>query len=253
MVSTEELQDVEVVEEDVDGEQPPFIRVRSLLLRNRYQGQRYSRPYRFDVVEGPFVDAVAVVLYWVDREGKVLVGLRRGIRPSIYLRKNNPKKALLDGKPRLIYQELVAGGIEDGDLESIGIDGRAAVEVREEAGFEVSRESMVSLGEGTFSSPGFGMEKLHYRAARVAPSRGQKPEGDGHPLEEVGDFSFHELSQTIAWCRSGRIQDSKTEIGLYRLANYLGYHPELRLWDYELPEKLRQRRRSLGLDRSGED
>ena len=113
-------------------------------------------------------------------------------------------------------------------------------------------EELVSLGGGTFSSPGFGMEKIHYRAAKVNPHEGMEPEGDGHPLEEVGDFQFHELAEAISWCRTGQIEDAKTEIGLYRLANYLGYYPEFGLWRHELPPDLLERVRSLGLgpDRS---
>jgi hypothetical protein len=94
------------------------------------------------------------------------------------------------------------------------------------------------------------MEKIHYRALTVDPREGMEPEGDGHPLEEVGDFQFYELSQAISWCRSGQIEDAKTEIGLYRLANYLGYHPEFGLWRDELPPDLRERVRSLGLGRA---
>jgi ADP-ribose pyrophosphatase len=200
------------------------------------------------MIEGPFADAVAIVLYHIDNRGKIWVGLRRGVRPSVYLRKDNPAKALLDGSPRLTYLEIVAGGIEYGDLESIGIDGRAALEVREEAGFEVEPGNMVSLGAGTFLSPGSGMEKLHYRAVRVEPDESIEPTGDGHPLEEVGDFQFHELAVAISLCRSGEIADAKTEIGLYRLANYLGYLPELGLWRHELLSEMQGGGRSLGLD-----
>jgi len=121
------------------------------------------------MIEGYFADAVAIVLYHIDDERKVWVGLRHGVRPSIYFRKDNPVKAKLDSQSRLTYLELVAGGIEYGDLGTIGIDGRAALEVREEAGFEVEAEEMVSLGKPTFSSPGSGMEKLHYRAVQVDP------------------------------------------------------------------------------------
>ena len=106
---------------------------------------------------------------------------------------------------------------------------------------------MVSLGAGTFSCPGSGMEKLHYRAVQVDPSQCMEPIGDGHPLEEVGDLQFHDLSWAISRCRSGEIEDAKTEIGLYRLANYLGYLPELGLWRHELPPELREAVRSLGL------
>jgi len=65
----------------------------------------------------------------------------------------------------------VAGGIEYDDLKGLGIDGRAAREVREEAGFQVRPEDAVALGEATVSSPAYGMEKIHYRAVRVDPEQ----------------------------------------------------------------------------------
>ena len=248
MITPDRLRDIEVVAEDKGANESSFVKVRRLRLRHRYSGNQYSASYSFDMIEGSFADAVAIVLYHIDDEGKVLVGLRRGVRPSIYLRKNNPAKAGLDGPSRLTYLELVAGGVEYEDLDTIGIEGRAALEVKEEAGFEVRCEDVVTLGKGTFSSPGSGMEKIHYRAVRVDPSKGVEPKGDGHPLEEVSDFQFYELSETISWCRMGVIEDAKTEVGFYRLANYLGYHPELGLWRHELPVELGDRVRSLGLD-----
>jgi len=247
VIKPELLKDIEVVGEETGEPAPPFVRLRRLKLRHRYNDQLYSQPYTFDIIETPFADAVAIVLYHIDGEGTVWVGLRRGVRPSIYLRKNNPAKAFLDTLPRLTYLELVAGGIEYGDLDDIGINGRAALEVKEEAGYEVRAEELVSLGGGSFSSPGFGLEKIHYRAVKVDPREGTEPEGDGHPLEEVGDFEFYELSQAISWCRSGEIEDAKTEIGLCRLANYLGYHPEFGLWQNELPPELSGKFRSLGV------
>jgi ADP-ribose pyrophosphatase len=247
VISPDQLQEIEVLEEGRLEEGPPFIRVRRIRLRHRYEGDRFSAPYLFDILEGPFADAVAVVLYAIDREARIWVGLRRGVRPSIYLRKNNPAKAALDGAPRLLYYEIVAGGIEYSDFKGHGVDGRAAREVREEAGFQIRPEEVVALGKATVSSPAYGMEKIHYRAVRVDPEQARQPQGDGHPLEEVGDFQFHELVKAVAWCRSGVIQDSKTEIGLLRLANYLGYVPELGLWRHELPPELEQRFRGLGL------
>ena len=248
MISPDQLQDIEVITEDPGETESPFVRVRRLRLRHRYTGDQYSASYSFDMIEGYFADAVAIVLYHIDDERKVWVGLRHGVRPSIYFRKDNPVKAKLDSQSRLTYLELVAGGIEYGDLGTIGIDGRAALEVREEAGFEVEAEDMVSLGMPTFSSPGSGMEKLHYRAVQVDPDKGVEPKGDGHPLEEVSDFQFHELSEAISWCRQGVIEDAKTEIGFCRLANYLGYHPELGLWRSQLPAELGESVGSLGLD-----
>jgi ADP-ribose pyrophosphatase len=247
VINPDQLQEIEVLGEGGLDERPSFIRVRRIRLRHRYEGDRLSAPYLFDMLEGSFADAVAVVLYSIDRDGKIWVGLRRGVRPSVYLRKNNPAKAALDGRPRLLYYEIVAGGIEYGDFQGLGIDGRAAREVREEAGFQVSAEEAVALGEATVSSPAYGMEKIHYRAMRVDPEQCHQPQGDGHPLEEVGDFQFHELAKAVAWCRSGVIQDSKTEIGLLRLASYLGYLPELGIWRHELPPELERRFYRLGL------
>jgi len=253
VIRPDQLSDIEVMAEDEDEREPSFIRVRRLRLRHHYGGGQYSKAYWFDLLEGPFVDAVTVVVYHIDTEKTTWVGLRRGVRPSIYLRKNNPAKASLDARLSLIYMELVAGGIEYGDLESIGLAGRAALEVREEAGFEVKAEDMVNLGGGTFSSPGFGMEKIHYLAVQVDPNDGHEPQGDGHPLEEVGDFKFFKLTDAIIWCRLGKIEDSKTEIGLYRLADYLGYYPQLGLWHDQLPLPLSRKARSLGLGwRAGE-
>jgi len=247
VITPDQLQEIEVLGEEGLDEKPSFIRVRRIRLRHRYEGGRFSVPYLFDILEGCFVDAVAVVLYSIDREGEIRVGVRRGVRPSIYLRKNNPAKAALDGTPRLLYYEIVAGGIEYADFQGLGIDGRAAREVREEAGFRVRPEDLVALGEATVSSPAYGMEKIHYRAVRVDPEEPREAQGDGHPLEEVGDFQFHELAKAIAWCRSGVIQDSKTEIGLLRLASYLGYLPELGIWRHELPPELERRFHRFGL------
>ena len=247
MISPDLLQEIEIVNEDMDDSGQPFVEVRRLRLRHRYQDDDYSVTYTFDVIDNSFADAVVVILYYIDEDGNIQVGLRRGVRPSIYLRKHNPAKASLDGYPRLIYLELVAGGIEYSDLDTIGINGRATIEVKEEAGFEVSVDDMISLGGGTYSSPGAGMEKLHYRAVEVDPGMAGEPKGDGHPLEEVGDIQFQELCEAITWCRCGMIEDSKTEIGLYRLANYLGYLPELGLWKHELPPRLRKRVEALGL------
>ena len=95
MISPDQLQEIEVLAEGGLDERPSFIRVRRIKLRHRYEGDRFSAPYLFDILEGPFADAVAIVLYSIDPEAKIWVGLRRGVRPSIYLRKNNPAKAAL--------------------------------------------------------------------------------------------------------------------------------------------------------------
>jgi hypothetical protein len=57
-----------------------------------------------------------------------------------------------------------------------------------------------------------------------------------------------ELREAIAACRRGDIVDAKCEIGLLRLADAIGYLPQLGMFKDELPPELRMRYRALGLD-----
>ena len=229
---------------------PPFVKVERVILQHLYSDGTSSRPYNFDMVTLPyFADAVAVVIYYIDQDRNIFVGVRKSIRPSIYLRKLDAYKKKLDRREYLTYYEIVAGGIEHKDLEpgGIGINGRAAMEVKEEAGFEVEPSEIEKLGGGVFSSPGSGKEKIHFRAVKVNPESQKPPVGDGHPLEEVGKFEFIEIRKLLDKCHSGEIEDSKTEIGAKRLAARLGYVPELGKWKDELPQNIRDNFSSLGL------
>ncbi len=229
---------------------PPFVKVERVILQHHYTDGSSSRPYHFDMVTLPyFADAVAIVIYYVDDSRNIWVGVRKSIRPSIYMRKFDPYKKKLDQKEYLTYYEIVAGGIEHGDLEpgGAGIDGRAAKEVLEEAGFEIEPSDLEKLGGGVFSSPGSGKEKIHFRAVRVNPDTRKTPTGDGHPLEEAGKFLFIEIRELLEKCHRGEIEDSKTEIGARRLAAHLGYIPEIGTWADELPENLRKNFSNLGL------
>ncbi len=78
MLSPDLLEDIEVISEDNDEDESPFIRVRRLQLRHVYSGNEYSTPYLFYMIEGPFADAVAVILYHIDMEGKDLGGFAPG-------------------------------------------------------------------------------------------------------------------------------------------------------------------------------
>ena len=49
------------------------------------------------------------------------------------------------------------------------------------------------------------------------------------------------LRDAIAQCRSGEIPDMKTEIALLRLADTLGYIPQLDAFVEELPEDVQAR------------
>jgi hypothetical protein len=55
------------------------------------------------------------------------------------------------------------------------------------------------------------------------------------------------LGEAIAACRSGAIPDMKTEIGLLRLADHLGYLPQLGCFVDDLPPEFAARHTPLGV------
>ncbi len=78
------------------------------------------------------------------------------------------------------------------------------------------------------------------------------PAGDGSVMEEGTRVVVLELHDAITRCREGTIPDMKTEIGLLRLAEALGYLPQLGMFVDELPEDVRARFRRLGLEAEAE-
>jgi hypothetical protein len=66
-------------------------------------------------------------------------------------------------------------------------------------------------------------------------------------MEEGARLVALELCEAIEACRSGAIPDMKTELGLLRLADHLGYLPQLRCFVDELPPALAARYTGLGV------
>ena len=88
-MSERHLVEIEVVGERTH-EVPPdegFLRLRRFLVRNRYDDDSVSDTYHCDLVSRRQPDAVAVVVYGEDENRRLLVALRTGVRPPIYLRK----------------------------------------------------------------------------------------------------------------------------------------------------------------------
>ena len=67
------------------------------------------------------------------------------LRPAAYFRAKKAK-AIADSRSYLFVEEIVAGLLEPEDAGEAGIRARAAAEVREEAGFEVSPHDISLLG-----------------------------------------------------------------------------------------------------------
>lgn len=230
-----------------------FLKLRRLVLQNTYDDGSQSQPYNCDIVERRQVDAVTIALYddvEVDGSKRIKVLLRRGIRAPVYLRKDMEDKKRPEPLYSKIY-ELVAGVLEDEDLGYEGVDHRAAEEAREEAGLSVENGDIGSLGASFFPSPGITPEKVYIAACKGDLEDRGEAEGDGSVMEEGATVEILDLREAIAMCRNGKIQDAKTEIGLLRLADYLGYIPQLDCFVSDLPEDLRARYSDLSVRETG--
>jgi hypothetical protein len=72
-------------------------------------------------------------------------------------------------------------------------------------------------------------------------------------MEEFGRVHVMELGEAITACRTGAIPDMKTEVGLLRLADHLGYLPQLGCFAATLPPEFAARTNSLGVRPSSGD
>lgn len=228
-----------------------FLKVRRLVVQNLYDDGSTSEPYPCDVVRRPGSDAVVAVLYEVDAAGRVHVLLRESPRVPIYLRKH---ESLEHPDPReyLSLVEVVAGIVEAGDGPGLaGLRRRAAEEAREEAGLDAPPEAFAALGGEAFASPGTSDEKLYFVAGAADLDASAGGGGDGSAMEEWSVLHRFELGDAIRACRSGRIPDMKTEVALLRLADHLGWLPQLGCCARELPADLRSRYDRLGVAEAG--
>jgi ADP-ribose pyrophosphatase len=222
-----------------------FLKLRRLVVRNRYTDGSCSEPYPCDVLRRPGSDAVVAVLYR-RRAGRIEVLLRESLRVPIYLRR---EQSFVHPDPRVYTSilEVVAGMVEGDDPPGPdGLRRRAAVEAEEEAGLAVAPHQFTVLGGETFASPGTGDEKLYFCAAEVdldagAPDGGG---GDGSTMEEWARLHVWELGEALDACRNGAIPDMKTELALHRLADHLGYLPALGCFVDDLPEGWMEARRA---------
>jgi ADP-ribose pyrophosphatase len=224
-----------------------YLTLARFRLRNEYEDGTRSRVYSCDVLSRPGSDAVVAALYEIDGRRRVRVVLREMPRAPIYLRANK-RFVHPDPRPYLALRELVAGVVEASDEPgAAGLRRRAAVETREEAGLAVPPEAFRPIGGESFASPGMSDEKLYFFAAPADVARANAGTGDGSVMEEGAHIVILELGEAIAACRSGDIPDMKTELGLLRLADHLGYVPQLDCFADELPPPLRERYRRLGV------
>ena len=77
---------------------------------------------------------------------------------------------------------------------------------------------------------------------------GGEATGDGTTMEEATRPVVFDLREAIRRCRDGRIPDMKTEVGLLRLADRIGYLPQIDRFVHELDPELRAAHDPLGVE-----
>jgi ADP-ribose pyrophosphatase len=243
---------IDVVEDRTAGSRcdEGFLRLRRFMLRNTFTDGTVSEPYPCDVLSRRRVDAVAVVLWHKDpHTGRVQVHYRESTRPPVWLRRLKTQELPVQDKSTYDrLGEIVAGVLEVDDLGVEGIRQRGIIEAKEEAGFDVDPHDVQPLGQdGFFPSPGVTDEKVYLVAAEVDPAARGAAHGDGSVQEQGSRMVTRDLRDAIEACRKGEVADAKTELGLLRLADLLGYLPQLDLFVDDLPPDLRARYQRLGV------
>jgi ADP-ribose pyrophosphatase len=168
------------------------------------------------------LDAVVVAAYYFDAEGVPWVYLRSATRPPVLLRQPSrlPRAEWLSGEG---LWELAAGLIEVEEETSAGVVRCACRELEEELGFTVVPELMRPLGPSSLPSPGVVGERHFFFCVKVEPDQRKVPSLDGSALEQLGAIISVSLGDALLACRNGELEDAKTELGLRRLADELGF------------------------------
>ena len=120
----------------------------------------------------------------------------------------------------------MAGVLEPTDRGEPGLLRRAAEEVLEEAGFRVAPASVSRLGGSFFLAPGILSEKIHPTIVEVTGLQPEAPGGDGSPLEEGATLRWWPVHALLEACRSGEVEDAKTEVCVRRFLEGLEAGPQ---------------------------
>ncbi|HVU04488.1 MAG TPA: NUDIX hydrolase [Polyangiaceae bacterium] len=193
-----------------------FLRlVRRELVAHYPDGSR-SEPFVYDEVDRRAIDATVIAAHFV-RNGERRVYLRSAIRPPLYFRDPGRAPVPVPARGGGLW-ELPAGLVEVSEQSPEGLRASAARELAEEAGFSLPPDRMLPLGPSMYPCPGVLSERHFYFEALVDPAAQESPSLDGSALEKDGRVIDVSLAAALEMCRTGEIEDAKTEICLRRLA-----------------------------------
>jgi ADP-ribose pyrophosphatase len=208
-----------VVADTTDGSRcdEGFVRVRRRKLKAIYGDGSESKPFPYDEAWREAMDAVALVVHYADAKGERRVFLRSAMRPPAMFR---PKEICPIPESETLGHlwEIPAGLLEKNERSEEGLRSCSSRELKEELGFEVPKERIEKLGPALFPTPGLIGERVFFFHVEVDPATRKKPEEDG-ALEQGANIADLSLTDAIELCRTGAIEDMKTEVGLRRLAD----------------------------------
>jgi len=210
-----------------------FLRLLRRRLRIRSADGERSEPFVYDEVDRRAIDAVVIAAHYTQN-GLRWVYLRSALRPPLRFR--DPARSPGGARETGALWELPAGLIEPGEQSTGGVLRASCRELREELGFMALETDFQWLGPPTWVSPGIISERQFFVHLEVHPERRGEPSLDGSALERDGRVVAVPLERALHLCRTGRIEDAKTELGLRRLVEALnpahgipqGLRPEAR-------------------------
>ncbi len=211
--------DIRLTVEHAERLAPGFLTLVRRRLRARYPNGAESQPFLYDEVDRAAIDAVVIVPHY-EAGGERFVYLRSAVRPPVSLR-DAARSPIAEPDARGLW-ELVAGLVEVSEQHPAGPALAAARELEEELGFRLPAARFAPLGPPTYPAPGVIAERHFFFHVEVEPGERGEPSLDGSALEAEASVACVPLSQALAACRAGRIEDAKTELGLRRLAEHLG-------------------------------
>jgi ADP-ribose pyrophosphatase len=202
--------------DDVSPPGPPgFLRLVRRRLVAHYPDGSISQPFLYDEVDRRAIDAVIIAAHFWEG-GEPWVYLRSAVRPPLQFRDRS--RSPVPESPNAALWELPAGLIEPDEQTPRGVFEAGRRELAEELGFDVPTSAFAALGPSTFPAAGFIAERHFFVRVEVSPKERKEPSLDGSALERFGRVVALPLAKTLDLCRSGRIEDTKTELGLRRLA-----------------------------------
>jgi ADP-ribose pyrophosphatase len=212
--------------EDVSPAIPAgFLGLTRRRLRVRYPDGERSAPFVYDELDRRAMDAVVLAAHF-PRDGQRWVYLRSALRPPLRFR--DPARSPTGASETGALWELPAGLIEPDEQSSSGVLEAGRRELWEELGFSARASDLQPLGPASWPCPGVMCERHFFLQLEVRPEARGEPALDGSALERFGRVIALPLTEALALCRAGRIEDAKTELGLRRLADTLNIAPVAR-------------------------